>query len=157
MRGSGSPERMAHLYKEVIVPNRGEPVTSLFIVADDDAGVPLLHYMVNPLEGFFPKLKKVPVLNVLMSPTVETFGAIKFSEFSLDRFLRFRGRTLVYRQGPNRDAYRDLTNRTVVIELGRTLEVTPFPGMNLTSYSIGLPPQEKGLHGFRTMHPSPTS
>lgn len=109
-------QRMAHLYKEVIVPNRSEPVENLFIVADDDAGVQLLHYMVNPLGGFFPKLKKVPVLNVLMSPTVETFGSVKFSKFSLDEFLRFPGRTLVYRQGPTRDTYKDLTNRTVVIE-----------------------------------------
>ncbi len=109
-------QRMAHLYKEVIVPNRGEPVSNLFIVADDGAAVQLNTYMVNPLGGFFPKLKKVPVLNVLMSPTVEIFGSIKFSEFSLDQFLRFPGRTLVYRQGQTRDTYKDLTNRTVVIE-----------------------------------------
>jgi F5/8 type C domain len=109
-------QRMAHLYKEVLVPNRGEPVTHLFIVADDDAGVRLLEYIVNPLVHFLPKLKKVPVLNVLMSPTVETFGSVKFSKFSLDQFLRFPGRTLVYRQGPTLDTYRDLTDRTVVIE-----------------------------------------
>ena len=98
------------------MPHRGDQVKNLFIVANDDAGAELLFYLGSPLAGFFPQLKKVPVLYELMSPAVENFGAANFSDFSLDRFLLLPGRTLVYRQDATRDIYRDISHRTVTIE-----------------------------------------
>ena len=109
-------QRLASVHKDVMVPHRDEPITSLFIVADSDGGVELLSYMVNPLGPFFPNLKKVPVLNALMSPTVETYGSIKFSQLSLNQLLQRPGRTLVYRQVAADDRYKELTDRTVVID-----------------------------------------
>jgi hypothetical protein len=109
-------QRLASIHRDVMIPHRGEPVTNVFIVGDSDADVALLSYMVNPLGPFFPDMKKVPVLNALMSPTIETYGAVKFSQFSLSQILQRPGRTVVYRQVAAEDRYKVLTNRTVVIE-----------------------------------------
>jgi hypothetical protein len=109
-------QRLSAIHMDIMVPHRGEPFKNLFIVADNDPNVQLLDYMVNPLGAYFPNLKKVPVLNALMSPTIETYGSRNFSQFSLNQLPQLPGGTLVYRQVAAGDHYKELTHRTIVID-----------------------------------------
>jgi hypothetical protein len=99
------------LYEQVYRPNYGRGAKGLVLVVNDSNSASLYEWLVNPLGQFVPG--RVPLLNDLMSPTIETFKAIPFEQFSLAG--SDPSATLTYRLDFDQGNFTNISERTIEI------------------------------------------
>jgi hypothetical protein len=102
----------ALLNEQIYKKHRGELIKGLTIVTDDQERANFTRYVVFPVGLVVPG--RVPLLNVFISPTVESFRVIPFKDLSLEEFNGAVDQ-LVYRYNTENESYTNLTERTIGI------------------------------------------